>query len=279
MAVQEYYTIGEVSKICNISTKALRYYDKIGIVSPDYIREESGYRYYSRETLLKVPVLKYYKQMGFKLEEMQEMLDGNSYSFIQQSFHSKIEELQMKEQEIRSSLISIRDWYDLIREAQLVVRNRLCDVSAKYISGSSFCYMDQEWQENPMAAVINIPWTNYLEEAEEQITGPVVLSFSSFKEKYQGACKTMRIMQRAVIPDEKSRHQIHMKGGMAVCVYHIGSHETINQEYERILQWAKARGITCSKRSYERYVVDYWTTRNPEEFVTEIIVPFGESFP
>ena len=70
---KEYYTIGEVGKICNISAKALRYYDKIGVISPDYICEENGYRYYSRKTLLTVPVMKYYKQMGFKLEEMQEL--------------------------------------------------------------------------------------------------------------------------------------------------------------------------------------------------------------
>ena len=32
---KELYTIGEVGRICGISAKALRYYDKIGIISPD----------------------------------------------------------------------------------------------------------------------------------------------------------------------------------------------------------------------------------------------------
>lgn len=44
-------------------------YDKINIISPDYICEENKYRYYNRETLLLVPVIKYFKQMGFKLEK------------------------------------------------------------------------------------------------------------------------------------------------------------------------------------------------------------------
>ena len=60
---------------------------------------------------------------------------------------------------------------------------------------------------------------------------------------------------------------------MAVSVYHIGSHETIDQEYERILEWAGKRGYRCGPECYERYVVDYWTTREPAEFVTEVIVP------
>ncbi len=69
MEEQTYYSIGEVSKICNISRKALRYYDEIGLVSPDKICE-NNYRYYSRQNMLLVPVIRYYKQMGFKLEEM-----------------------------------------------------------------------------------------------------------------------------------------------------------------------------------------------------------------
>ena len=40
---QELYSIGEVSRICNVSKKALRFYDKINIISPDYICEENKY--------------------------------------------------------------------------------------------------------------------------------------------------------------------------------------------------------------------------------------------
>lgn len=74
MNKQELYSIGEVSKICNISKKALRFYDKIGVISPDVVSEENNYRFYSKDTLLFVPVIKYFKQMGFKLEEMKEFL-------------------------------------------------------------------------------------------------------------------------------------------------------------------------------------------------------------
>ena len=79
---EQLYTIGEVSKICNVSRKALRFYDKIGIIRPDKISEENGYRFYSRETVLFVPVIKYFKQMGFKLEEMREFLKGLSLIHI-----------------------------------------------------------------------------------------------------------------------------------------------------------------------------------------------------
>ena len=48
-AEDKLYSIGEVSKICNVSKKALRFYDKIGLIAPDYISSENNYRYYSRK--------------------------------------------------------------------------------------------------------------------------------------------------------------------------------------------------------------------------------------
>ena len=40
-------TIGEFSNICRVSTKTLRYYAEIGLILPDEINPENGYRYYS----------------------------------------------------------------------------------------------------------------------------------------------------------------------------------------------------------------------------------------
>ena len=115
MQKEKLYSIGEVSKICNISKKALRFYDQIGIISPDVICKENGYRYYNRETLLTVPIVKYYKQMGFKLEEMQDLVEGNTYYFVKQNFISKIDELRIQEQEIHNSYVAVKDWYELIQ--------------------------------------------------------------------------------------------------------------------------------------------------------------------
>lgn len=273
MKDKELYTIGEVSRICGISTKALRYYDKIGVISPDYISEENGYRYYSKKTLLLVPVMKYYKQMGFKLEEMQQMLGGSTYQFLQQNFHSKISELKTMERDLHDSLAAVKDWYELVREAELVIRHDIRDVSVKFINPASYCFMDQKFDYQYMESIINIQWTNYLEEIGQKIRGPVILHFPSLEEKMAGTCSRARIMQRAIWPDGEETAQVTDGGQMAACVYHVGSYDTIGHEYERIVGWAKKRGYACGNTCYERYVIDYWTTRNPEEFVTEVIVP------
>ena len=133
-----------------------------------------------------MPVIKYYKQMGFKLEEMKEVLESETYEVHQESFRNKIDELKRLREDINVSYISVNDWYDLIMEAVSVIENKVTEVSVKYIESMRVCYMEQEFTHNYMDSIINIEWTNYLEEIGHAITGAVYLEFLDVKEKMEG---------------------------------------------------------------------------------------------
>ena len=47
-------SIGEFSRICEVTPKTLRYYEEIGLLYPEQICFESGYRYYSIKQLEKM---------------------------------------------------------------------------------------------------------------------------------------------------------------------------------------------------------------------------------
>lgn len=70
--MKDKYRIGEIAKIKNIDPQTLRYYDKQGILSPDIIDEENGYRYYSREQFVDVDRVKFCKKLGLSLDEIKE---------------------------------------------------------------------------------------------------------------------------------------------------------------------------------------------------------------
>ncbi|MDT2704299.1 MerR family transcriptional regulator [Enterococcus dongliensis] len=63
-------SIGEAADICHVSRKTLRFYEELGLLVPDYVSPQNNYRYYSEETVMLIPILKYYKQMGFRLQEI-----------------------------------------------------------------------------------------------------------------------------------------------------------------------------------------------------------------
>ncbi len=69
-------SIGEFSNICKVSTKTLRYYAEIGLILPDEINPENGYRYYSIEQLEKMLFINRLKSYNFSLEEIKTILEA-----------------------------------------------------------------------------------------------------------------------------------------------------------------------------------------------------------
>lgn len=267
------YSIGEASKICNVSTKTLRFYDKMGVITPDYVNHENGYRYYSDVTLLKIPIIKYYKQMGFKLEEMVELLKEQSYQNMEDNFRKKILELNRVEQQIHKSYVSVNDWYEMLREAKLVSAQAEQPVCIKYLPTQEYAYLDQEFSYNYRDAVINIPWTDYLSRMNCYITGPVIMEYPSMQDKMSGNCHTARIMQRIIGACDSRTNILVMEGQLVASIYHVGGYGNISESYQKILDYIEKKGYICGEKSIERYVLDYWASEIVDEFVTEIIIP------
>lgn len=74
-------SIGEFSKICEVSTKTLRYYDEIGLIHPDEINPVNGYRYYSIKQLTKMLFINRLKSYHFSLEEIKDILEWEQDHF------------------------------------------------------------------------------------------------------------------------------------------------------------------------------------------------------
>lgn len=271
------YSIGEASKICKVSTKTLRFYDKIGAVKPDYVSDETGYRYYSDETLLKIPVIKYYKQMGFKLEEMISILNGESYQVMEDNFRKKLLELTRIEKQIHKSYTSVNDWYEMIEEAKAVSMQSIHTVSVKYQPTREYAYLDQEFNYDYRDALINIAWTDYLSSMNCSITGPVMIEYHSFKDKMGGTCRKARIMQQVIGECDRRTNILIAEGQIVASIYHVGGYDTIAESYQKILDYTEKHGFICGEQSVERYVLDYWTSELKDEFVTEIMIPIQKN--
>lgn len=273
MKYKERYSIGDMSQICNVSKKALRYYDKIGLITSKR-QDYNNYRYYTSESLLAVPVIKYYKQMGFKLEEMKSFIEGNVpnvFKSMNDSFQGKIAELEAMQEEIRRKHVSVKDWADLIKEAKMVIENNIQEVSIKYVEAQELIFQEQEFEDDLKAAIINIDFTNYLEEIGNEITGPVILNFSSFTDRLKHNNQTIRIMQKGLAPPREEERFV-FGGCMMLSCYHIGPHEALEETYQKMRSWARKHDYVIGEELFERYVTDYWTTRNSARFVTEVMV-------
>lgn len=122
---------------------------------------------------------------------MKEFLESDTYEVQERGFRKKIDELKQQREDINVAYTSVNDWYDLILEAESVLENNVTEVSVKYVETHSACYMEQKFTHNYMESIINIEWTNYLEEIGHAITGPVCMYFPDVKEKMEGRSTTL----------------------------------------------------------------------------------------
>lgn len=68
--------IGEIADYFGISRKAIRLYEKKGIIKPVEVDAKTGYRYYSTEQVQQLNSLLELKALGFSLDEIKTIIDG-----------------------------------------------------------------------------------------------------------------------------------------------------------------------------------------------------------
>lgn len=70
------YTIEQFSKLTGLSTKTLIWYDNVGVLKPEKVDEDNGYRYYSDESLKKLVDIYFWKSMDFSVKEIVNLSQG-----------------------------------------------------------------------------------------------------------------------------------------------------------------------------------------------------------
>ena len=67
-------TVGELSRLAGVTVRTLHHYDEIGLLRPSG-RSDAGYRLYSYEDLARLQEILVWRQLGFSLPEIQQLLD------------------------------------------------------------------------------------------------------------------------------------------------------------------------------------------------------------
>ena len=74
-------TISQVAELTGISIRTLQYYDEIGLLKPSELTQ-SGYRLYNDEALKKLQQILFFKELGFKLKDIREILEKPDFDRI-----------------------------------------------------------------------------------------------------------------------------------------------------------------------------------------------------
>ena len=111
------YTIGEVSKMMNISVSTLRYYDSVGLLI-NVSRNENGNRVFDSKDINSLILSECLKASGMKIKEIKEFIDlcllGNDSLKDRLEFFKKQEQVidqEIKKLENSMNMIKFKQWY------------------------------------------------------------------------------------------------------------------------------------------------------------------------
>lgn len=123
-------TIGKMAKLNNISEQALRLYDRIGLLKPDYVDKQTGYRFYNIKQCARLDMIQYMKELGMSLKQIKEHLDRQDIGVIQEVLKrqkklidEKIEELNQKQKAVIRSIESYDRYAASPREGIVIVEH------------------------------------------------------------------------------------------------------------------------------------------------------------
>ena len=157
------YKIGELSKLCNISVKTLRYYDAEGLLIPDAIDEFTGYRYYSAARLKDCYRIIALKELGFSLDEIREQMATNDSGKIAAALNAKLAELQAVIESTQTQLRRIESIQNNLTEGEskmfnIIIRAtdevRVAYIRKNYVSKADALDEIEKIQNNLPKAVL-----------------------------------------------------------------------------------------------------------------------------
>lgn len=95
------FPIGKVSKLFHISVSSLRHYENIGLLTPEYISPDSGYRYYGTEQFEVLNTIRYLRALDMPLSEIEDFLKNKDIDLIEEKLFQQKQLILKKQQELK----------------------------------------------------------------------------------------------------------------------------------------------------------------------------------
>lgn len=106
--------IGKMAKANQVTIAALRLYDQMDLLKPALIDEESGYRYYDIRQSSRLDFIRYMRDMGLSLSDIEDLLQKEDITLIEEKLiekrrqvHRQLEDLTAMSEAIDRTIQSI----------------------------------------------------------------------------------------------------------------------------------------------------------------------------
>ncbi|WBW97732.1 MerR family transcriptional regulator [Oceanirhabdus sp. W0125-5] len=268
-------SIGEFSKICEVSTKTLRYYDEIGLIKPDEINPESGYRYYSIGQLKKMIFINRLKSYNFSLQEIKAIVElekDESEEKLYSALNRKRMEIQEKLSVFEYTLKQIsNDILNLDKGIPIMSYLDSIEVQLVETQPQNILYIRHMMSRDEYAEGYGNYFSNLYEKiATEKLTliGKPMTIYHSPEYNPVGNDTEFAIPIEEPVKGTRDFH-----GGLCAKSVLKGPYSELTSVFAKLSEWVENEGYELVKSPYEKYLTNPYQASIPEDIVTEVYFP------
>ena len=258
--MQEYFKIGEISRLYGIGVDSLRYYERIGLLQPE--RAESGYRHYSIQDIWKLNIIRDLRNLNFSMEQIGRYLQNHSLSSTlsllneeRQTIDEKIRELEKLRENVEKRMESLRFAEEIPVDTITLnpcPERRCCCIPEGYS------------QEHEMDILIK-KLLNMDKEHLYLIGNNQIGTAISMKT----ARETGKIRYEGVFVVDQTGSYV-LPAGTYLTVTYRGSYGKSRDWVQKLLQYAQDHALTLKGDILEILLVDIHVSAEEEEHITQL---------
>lgn len=280
------YTIGQLSKLCNVPIQTLRFYDKEGLLKPESRDYENQYRYYSEKQLLQLLVIRELKSIGFNLDDIKRFILHKDLNI----FPNKLEE---KTVEIINNIKKLNMQLQQALENYNRVKNGL-NILKAYNEIGSENVIEKNNVEVTLIPECLVVYTNYRSKYNaNELFLERVAELMAIRDKYQlyshgpltavfhdhytaqflsdTCCFELCI---PIIEENKECPNIRKFGGFyGASTIYVGGYKDMLVAYLSLVKWIENYGYKITGPAMEQYIIEPQNTDYEKDYVTKIIFP------
>jgi effector-binding domain-containing protein len=265
------FKIGDFSKLSQISIKALRLYDQIGLLKPIQIDPFTGYRYYSASQLPRLNRILAFKDLGFSLEQILQLLDDQvSSAQIRGMLRLKQAELQQHIQSEKSRLARVEARIKQIEQEDTMPNY---DVVVKKVEPIRVASIREILPNYPAVGQLFNELIGYLHQHEMSRFDYCAAIWHDPDYKESDVDGEAVVAIDRLVPETDRIKVCELPGYDAIaCIIHQGSYRTLSESYKHLLAWIETNGYQIIGPNREFYIQG-GSEQDNESYVTEIQFP------
>ena len=266
------YTIGDISEICGVPIKTLRYYDEIKLLVPEKRDSETNYRYYTEEQMLVLHNIRKLKNYGFSLDEV--------YNLVYESdLHSLRESLSSRLKDIHEKITSYQELYNEIESSIGKIDlniSREEDILIEEIPPRGLIYTKRMEKDFKNDAIPVCRWFEIFEIVRKnRLKTESSIMATYHNPPLEQFLKTDCELEMSIAVADSPAFPFYKKtpGFRAVTSFHKGSHSGMINTYAKAIKWLNTKGLEISGPITEEFLMSPTDVKNENEYLTKIIIP------